>query len=193
MTKNRLDQHEDQASRFVLSDKFSFIMLENEDIRRLLTLFHPSAALTRRTKGSKTVLNCLYADERSKVAALYTSGCYISLSLDGWRTPSSEKWLCFCLFLRLSRNGDVTLDVSRFEDVTFLAETEEYVSEEILKELHCLSEKIQSSVSTISSVVSDSAPCNVGARGLFSLKFPELCFNTWFSHQLNLMAGKVST
>ena len=87
----------------------------------------------------------------------------------------------------------MTLDVSRFEDVRFLAGTEESVSEEILKELHCLSEKIQSSVSAISSVVSDSAPCNVGARGLLSLKFPELCFTMWFSHQLNLMAGKVST
>ena len=52
----------------------------------------------------------------------------------------------------------MTLDISRFEDVTIVEEKEESVSEEILKELHCPSETIQRSAPQIFSVVSDSAP-----------------------------------
>ena len=99
----------------------------------------------------------------------------------------------FCRLLRSSSKRDVTLDFPWFEDVTLVGETEESVSEEIMKELRFLSEKIQSSASTIASVFSDSASCNFGARGLLSLKLPELCFTTSFLHQPNPVAGHVLT
>eukprot|EP00171_Calliarthron_tuberculosum_P005841 IDg5841t1 len=138
MTKKQLLELENQAVRFALSANLSFHALENAKLHRLLSLCNPSALLLGRTKLSTTVLNRLSADERGNVCSSIKTVSFISITIDSWTTPTGEKWLGFCRLLRTVSGGGVTLDVSRFEDVTSIGVTKETVTVELQKELTSL-------------------------------------------------------
>ncbi len=87
------------------------------------------------------------------------------MSIDGWLTPTYRKWLGFCRILRPQYSGDVLLDVSRFQDVTEVGETEEVVTFELEKVLSAIEKELENSKgSRMISVISDSASSNVNAK-----------------------------
>lgn len=180
---------EDQAVRFAVSTNTSFNVLAHPEFNRLLKILNPTATLPGRKALSTTVLNRISLQERREISSVYSSGAYVSLSIDGWKTPTDLKWLGFCNLVRSKKNGEVFIDVTRFEDVTATGETPSVIEEEISYEISTISSIVRGA--RLTSVISDSHPSNVKAKKELAEKHPDVCFLTCYAHQLNLLAGNV--
>ncbi len=89
----------------------------------------------------------------------------MSMSVDGWLTPSGEKWLGFCRILRSLTTGKVIIDVSRFVNITKSGESEETLKLEIRNELGRVMSRLGSDErQNLVSLITDSAACNVLAK-----------------------------
>lgn len=85
----------DQAVRFALSANLFFQTLENPECLRLLKMLNPTATMPTARTLTNTVLHRLQDREEAETSAIYRDGALVSISFDGWRTPSNDKWLGF--------------------------------------------------------------------------------------------------
>eukprot|EP00171_Calliarthron_tuberculosum_P023173 IDg23173t1 len=156
LSSSRLKIIQDQAVRFSISANVSFKALEDPEFRKLLELVNPTAKLPTAVTLRTTVLDRLKLKEKHDKDALYRNGAHITLSFDGWKTPTNDSWLGFCRLLRDVTTGILSLDLSRFEDVSLTGETEVVIRENIEKEIGMTKEKIEEQGGRLIGVISDS-------------------------------------
>eukprot|EP00171_Calliarthron_tuberculosum_P006148 IDg6148t1 len=138
--KGKMACIEDQAIQFALSANLSFNALHNEEFLRLLQMLNPSVVLPKRNTFAMKILDRVSYAERDEMQSVYNEGAFVSLSCDGWVTPTSLKWLGFCRLVLCKRLGEVFVDVSRFEDMTVRGENETVIASETKRDISTLME-----------------------------------------------------
>eukprot|EP00171_Calliarthron_tuberculosum_P003158 IDg3158t1 len=185
---------ENQLLRAFIATNTSFNAASSSEFQKLFNMLNSSFITPRRTKLSTTVFDRVSNQERQAVISLYGNRSFVSLCVDGWKTPTSKKWLGFCALLRGYGNENVAIDVRRFEDVTGRGETEPVITAEMQNELRSIEGILpENSRSRLCSVIKDSMNVNVAAKNTLSKSFDSVLFLPCHAHQLNLMAGNVLT
>lgn len=184
---------ESQMVRAIVTTDISFNALCHPEFVKLFRMLNPSFTPSSVSTLRTSALNRVSQEERDIVDTAYTSGSFISLSVDGWKTPGHKKWLGFSSILRSKTQDSITIDTRRFEDITLLGENKTVMFKEIKMEIESIMDQVAnlSKTSTMVCVMTDSVSSNVEAKKRLSKIFPNLLFLPCHAHQLNLLAGNV--
>ena len=129
----------------------------------------------------------------------------MSLSFDGWKRTAIRKLLGMITGLVDMYTGKVAVDFRGTRDISALAETTGLIVGQVELELaKALSEnnylpllssggRDSACASVLTSIVSDSASCIVGAKLEFSRRFPSIVMVACMAHKLNLLTANIVT
>ena len=129
----------------------------------------------------------------------------MSISFDGWKNVAGRKLLGVLALLFGQPSGTVMVDFLGTTDITELPETTDLVALEVERALESArvansflpplpsGTRDDSCPSVLTSIVSDSASCNVGAKKLLAQRWPTVIMVACFAHQLNLLTPHIIT
>lgn len=199
--KKDLDQFQKQLCRALLSANVPFKLVNDFEFEQLLKMFNgtikTSTANTYRRAILPGVASSIIEKDRERDSA---HGVDITLSLDGWKTPTKRKWLGYCKPIRRRRAftesanfQHTSVRISSINDVTIEGENEAVVKIGLQNALESIMKELDNSNSgsRVVAVVTNSAGCNVKAKKALATVYPSIVFLPCFAHQLNLFAGNL--
>jgi len=191
--------------RVLLFSSIAFSILDAPPFRALRKWMPGIKRIPSRRAMSGPVLKRLIAILTTNAKSVYSKGAYVSLSFDGWKITANRKLLRMITGLVDMYTGKVAVDFRGTRDITALAETTGLIVGQVELELA----KAQSDndyvpplssggrdsecASVLTSLVSDSVSCNVGAKLKFSRRFPSIVMVACMEHQLNLLMANIVT
>lgn len=176
--------------RALITTNTSFNALSNPEFTELFRILNPSFTPPGKTALRTIIFERVWNEDRSKIHSSYQTGSYVSLCINGWKTPGHLKWLGICGILRSVQTGNTLIDARRFEDVTLEGENARVVFRKLKQEILTILSYIENKApkSVLSSVITDSVNFNIGAKKKLGKIYPKMMFLPCHAHQLNLMA-----
>jgi len=150
--------------------------------------------------GLKT-LDRLVADCVAAAKVIYLKGCYITMSMDGWKSRAGRKLMGILCSNVGSEDGRVAAEFHGTTDITTVSESATLVQHELEYEmakgvktgdwaLPLASGGLSTdTASAVVGAVSVSVSANVGAETALSLLHPSIILVSCLAHQLNLLTG----
>lgn len=203
-------QNEDlslQIARAFISTNTSFNVAGDREFIKLLQNVNGSIQVaspkTIRGPVMSQLANLIEEEDAARNKKL---GFDVTISVDGWKTPSKRKLSGYCRVIRRRSAGNnlkgipsVSVRLDELEDVTVLGENEDVIKAGLEKQIKSILQSLQDlkeahaekNPSRLVGVVTDSAACNIKAKKVLSTLFPNIMFLPCFAHQLNLFAGNL--
>jgi len=188
----------------LLFSAVAFNFIDSPVLRCFLLKWVPGLkTLPTRQTLSGPVLDRLVTDCVAAAKVIYLKGCYITMSMDGWKSRAGRKLMGILCSNVGSADGRVAADFRGTTDITTVSESATLVQHELESEmakgvetgdwaLPLASGGLSTdTASAVVGVVSDSASANVGAKRALSLLHPSIIFVACLAHQLNLLTGSV--
>jgi len=188
----------------LLFSAVAFNFIDSPVLRCFLLKWVPGLkTLPTRQTLSGPVLDRLLADCVAAAKVIYLKSCYITMSMDGWKSRAGRKLMGIMCSNVGSADGRVAADFRGTTDITTVSESATLVQHELESEmakgvetgdwaLPLASGALSTdTASAVVGVVSDSASANVGAKRALSLLHPSIIFVACLAHQLNLLTGSV--
>jgi len=191
--------------RVLLFSSIAFSILDAPPFRALRNWMPGIKRIPSRRAMSGPVLQRLIAILTTNAKSVYSKGAYVSLSFDGWKITANRKLLRMITGLVDMYTGKVGVDFRGTRDITALAEKTGLIVGQVELELaKALPDndyvpplssggRYSACASVLTSVVSDSASCNVGAKLEFLRRFPSIVMVACMAHQLNLLMANIVT
>jgi len=190
----------------LLFSSVAFNILDAPPFRALLRKWMPGVKrIPSRRAMSGPVLQRLLAILTTNAKLAYSKGSYVSLSFHGWKSTANRKLLGMITELVDMSTGKVAVDFRGTREITALAETTGLIVGQVELELaKALSDndylpplssggRDSACASVLTSIVRDSASCNVGAKLEFSRRFPSIVMVACMALQLNLLTVNIVT
>ena len=190
----------------MLFSSIAFNLLDSLFFRGFIRKWMPGIKVVpMRHAKAGPVLERLLATIVVSIKEAYSAGAFVSLSFDGWKSIADRKLIGMLASLVDISSGALTVDFRGTTDITSLAETTELVVGQVEKELstaRAANDNLtplpsghvdDACASVLTSIVSDSASCNVGAKKQFAQKHPSIIMVACTAHQFNLLTANIIT